>query len=150
MSRSDARLVGDDSPYQIRVPPARLRRCQSARSVLSGGSPIFVKAIRNIDLGSFFKVTTRERFDWITPVCLLLLCTFGVFFIYSAQLAVGRKEWLSQVQWIGVGAVVYTAVSLLDYRLWLRWSHWVYLASLFLLILVLIPGIGVARMGARR
>jgi rod shape determining protein RodA len=109
-----------------------------------------VKAIRNIDLSSFFKVTTRERFDWITPVCLLLLCTFGVFFIYSAQLAVGRREWLSQVQWIGVGAAVYTAVSLLDYRLWLRWSHWVYLASLFLLIIVLIPGIGVARMGARR
>jgi len=114
------------------------------------GLPIPVKALRNIDLSSFFKVTTRERFDWITPVCLLLLCTFGVFFIYSAQLAVGRKEWLSQVQWIGVGAAVYVTVSLLDYRLWLRWSHWVYLASLFLLIMVLIPGIGVARMGARR
>jgi rod shape determining protein RodA len=109
-----------------------------------------VKASRSIDLSSFFKVTTRERFDWITPVCLLLLCTFGVFFIYSAQLAIGRKEWLSQVQWIGLGAIVYLAVSLLDYRLWLRWSHWVYLASLFLLILVLIPGIGQARMGARR
>jgi rod shape determining protein RodA len=110
-----------------------------------------VKITRSLDLSSFFKVTTRERFDWITPVCLLLLCTFGVFFIYSAQLASGREQWAQQIVWIGAGAVLYVVVSLLDYRLWLRWSHWVYLASLVLLLLVLIPGIGDTRgMGARR
>jgi rod shape determining protein RodA len=79
-----------------------------------------VKITRSLDLSSFFKVTTRERFDWITPVCLLLLCTFGVFFIYSAQLASGREQWAQQIVWIGAGAVLYVAVSLLDYRLWLR------------------------------
>jgi len=111
----------------------------------------FVKFTRSIDLGSFFKFTTRERFDWITPVCLVVLCTFGVFFIYSAQLASGREQWTNQLVWIGTGAVLYLAISLLDYRLWLRWSHWVYLASLVLLVLVLIPGIGDTRgMGARR
>jgi len=111
---------------------------------------LIVKVTRGIDLRGFFKLTTRENFDLITPISLSVLCLFGVFFIYSAQLAVGGKEWRSQVQWIGVGAAVYVTVALLDYRLWLRWSHWVYLASLFLLVLVLIPGIGVARMGARR
>ncbi len=111
----------------------------------------FVKLTPSIDLGSFFKFTTRERYDWITPVCLAVLCTFGVFFIYSAQLASGREQWSQQVVWIGVGAVLYAAVSLLDYRLWLRWAHWVYLPSIVLLILVLIPGIGDTRgMGARR
>jgi rod shape determining protein RodA len=110
-----------------------------------------VKDLRRIDFSSLFKLTTRERFDWITPVCLGLLCTFGVFFIYSAQLASGREQWEQQVVWIGVGAILYLAVSLLDYRLWLRWSHWVYLGSLFLLVVVLIPGIGSTRgMGARR
>jgi rod shape determining protein RodA len=109
-----------------------------------------VKFPRHLDLGNFFKFTTRERFDWITPVCLLVLTTFGVFFIYSAQLASGREQWQQQLVWIGLGSVVYLAASLLDYRLWLRWSHWVYLASLVLLLLVLIHGIGVARMGARR
>lgn len=103
-----------------------------------------------LDLSHFFKVSTRERLDWIAPVCLALLATFGVFFIYSAQLASGRGQWSLQLVWLAAGAALYTAVSLLDYRLWLRWAHWVYLASLLLLIVVLIPGIGVARMGARR
>ena len=109
-----------------------------------------MKASRSIDLSSIFKVTTREQFDWITPVCLALLATFGVFFIYSAQMASGRSQWQQQLVWLAAGAVVYTTVALLDYRLWLRWSHWVYLGSLFLLLVVLIPGIGQARMGARR
>ncbi|MBI2516068.1 MAG: rod shape-determining protein RodA [Opitutae bacterium] len=103
-----------------------------------------------LDLSQFFKVSTRERLDWITPVCLVLLATFGVFFIYSAQLATGREQWAQQLVWLGTGAVVYTAVSLVDYRLWLKYSHWVYLASLVLLALVLVPFIGSARMGARR
>jgi rod shape determining protein RodA len=109
-----------------------------------------VKVTRGIDLSGFFKLTTRESFDWITPLCLVLLCTLGVFFIYSAQLASGREQWPLQVQWIGVGGVVYITVALLDYRMWLRWSHWVYLGSLLLLALVFIPHIGVVRMGARR
>ena len=110
-----------------------------------------MKVTRGIDLSGFFKLTTRENFDWITPCCLAVLCLFGVFFIYSAQLASGREDWFRQLIWLGVGAVLYVAVSLLDYRLWLRWSHWVYLASLILLVLVLIPGIGDTRgMGARR
>ena len=110
-----------------------------------------VKASRNIDLRHFFKVTTRERFDWMTPVCLVLLATFGVFFIYSAQMASGREQWEQQIVWLVAGAILYLAVALLDYRLWLRWSHWVYLFSLVLLLLVLVPGIGETRgMGARR
>jgi rod shape determining protein RodA len=109
-----------------------------------------LKASPGLDLSHFFKVSTRERFDWITPVCLVLLATFGVFFIYSAQLATGREQWAQQLVWLGVGSAVYTAVSLFDYRLWLRWAHWVYLASLSLLVLVLVPFIGSTRMGARR
>lgn len=109
------------------------------------------KASRSIDLSNFFKVTTRERFDWMTPVCLMLLATFGVFFIYSAQMASGREQWEQQIVWLIAGAILYTATAFLDYRLWLRWSHWVYLFSLMVLLLVLVPGIGETRgMGARR
>jgi len=109
-----------------------------------------VKINPGLDLRQFFKVTTRERFDWITPVCLVSLATFGVFFIYSAQLATGREQWAQQVVWLGVGAALYVTVALMDYRLWLKWAHWVYLGAFALLLMVLIPGIGVARMGARR
>ncbi len=99
---------------------------------------------------SIFKVATRERFDWITPLALLGLSTFGVFFIYSATLASGHAMWKQQVFWLTMGGLLYTAVSLVDYKLWLRWSHWFYIGCVFLLLMVLVPGIGTARMGARR
>ena len=37
-----------------------------------------MKLTRRSDLASFSKVTTRERFDWITPVCAAGLAMFGV------------------------------------------------------------------------
>jgi rod shape determining protein RodA len=110
-----------------------------------------VKFLRNLDLASFFKLTTREHFDRITPVCMLGLSLFGLFFIYSAQLASGRAAWQQQFLYLALGAGVYLATSLLDYRIWLRYSHWVYLLGIFLLVMVLIPVIGTTHgMGARR
>ena len=110
-----------------------------------------MKFLRNLDLASFFKLTTREHFDRITPVCILGLSLFGLFFIYSAQLASGRAAWQMQFLYLALGAGVYLATSLLDYRIWLRYSHWVYLLGLFLLVVVLIPVIGTTHgMGARR
>ncbi|MDP1579298.1 MAG: rod shape-determining protein RodA [Candidatus Didemnitutus sp.] len=102
------------------------------------------------DLRQFFKYSTRERSDWINPVCMGLLATFGVFFIYSAQMASSQHQWMMQLVWLGLGAVVYLATSLLDYRLWLKYAHWVYLAALVLLVAVLIPGVGSVKMGAQR
>jgi len=110
-----------------------------------------VNFLRSLDLGSFFKLTTRERFDWITPVCVLCLSLFGVFFIYSDQLARDEADWIKQLVWLGLGAVIYVTTSLLDYRLWLKYAHFVYLPALAFLLLVLIPGIGTTHgMGARR
>jgi len=104
-----------------------------------------------LDLTNFIKLSTKERSDPVTPICLGLLALFGVFFIYSAQLANEQNDWLKQLVFLGLGALVYLATALLDYRLWLRWSHWVYLLTLILVIAVLIPGIGTTHgMGARR
>jgi rod shape determining protein RodA len=110
-----------------------------------------VNLLRRIDLASFFKLTTRERFDGITPSCLLVLSLFGVFFIYSAQLAREEADWVKQLVWLGLGLVVYVTTSLLDYRLWLKYAHFVYLFAIAILLLVLIPGVGTTHgMGARR
>jgi rod shape determining protein RodA len=110
-----------------------------------------VKLTRSIDLASLFRFTTRERFDWITPSCIALLSLFGVFFIYSAQLATDQHQWAQQLVWLGLGACVYVVTSLMDYRLWMKYAHFVYLAALAMLLLVLIPGIGTTHgMGARR
>ena len=110
-----------------------------------------MKFLRNLDLASFFKLTTRERFDRITPACIVVLSLLGVFFIYSAQMARDGTQWKGQILYLTLGAVIYLATALLDYRIWLRYAHWVYLAGLVLLVLVLIPTIGTTHgMGARR
>ena len=110
-----------------------------------------LKALRNLDLASFFKLTTREHFDRITPICMLALSLIGVVFIYSAQFARGGGQWEQQVVYLVLGGILYLATSFMDYRIWLRYAHWVYLAALVLLALVLIPGIGTTHgMGARR
>ncbi len=107
--------------------------------------------IRRLDLASFFKLTTRERFDGITPACVVGLSLFGVFFIYSAQLATDQHQWMQQLIWLALGAIVYVLTALLDYRLWLKYAHFIYLFALGLLLLVLIPGVGTTHgMGARR
>lgn len=90
------------------------------------------------------------RLDPLTPLCLLLLSTIGVFFIYSAQVFAGRTQYLQQIVWMGVGAVAYLVVSHIDYKIYLKYSHWVWLAAVPLLMAVLIPGIGQERLGARR
>jgi len=97
-----------------------------------------------------FKTTTRGRWDRLTPVALLGLSLYGVFFIYSAQLSVQGSNWTTQIVWLLAGAVVYVAVSLIDYRFWLSVAHWFYLAAMLPLIVVLLPGIGSERFGATR
>ena len=121
------------------------------KSQLSAFSPDILKFLRSLDLASFFKLTTRERFDWITPACISGLSLIGVFFIYSAQMAREGVWWKTRIEYLGLGAVIYVFTSLLDYRLWLKYAHLIYLAALVGLLLVLIPGIGTTHgMGARR
>jgi rod shape determining protein RodA len=108
-----------------------------------------VKLHRVLDLRSFFKVTTRERFDFITPAALLVLSLMGVFFIYSAQLATEQHQWAQQLVWLALGAVLYVTTALIDYRLWLKWAHFIYLLGIVLLLAVLTP-LGSVKMGAQR
>jgi rod shape determining protein RodA len=114
-----------------------------------------VKLRSPTDYISFFKTTTRSKWDLLTPVALLGLSLLGVAFIYSAQLHTQGPDftetfWFKQLVFLALGVVVYTVVSLIDYRFWLSVVHWLYAACLLALILVLIPGIGREVYGARR
>ena len=108
-----------------------------------------VKLSHPLDFLRVFQTTTRERYDWINPLAIAALSTIGLFFIYSAQLASNRSQWLMQVVWLVVGAVIYCAVSLIDYKFWLKYAHWVYAICLVSLLLPWTP-FGVTRLGARR
>ncbi|MSU47582.1 MAG: rod shape-determining protein RodA [Opitutus sp.] len=114
---------------------------------------------------SVFKPTTRSNWDFLTPIALVGLSLFGVAFIYSAQFSVSHvpptrgflslfpllaEEWFKQIVFLGLGAVIYLTVSLIDYRFWLNLAHWLYVFCLVTLVLVLIPGIGREVYGSRR
>jgi rod shape determining protein RodA len=115
-------------------------------------------------LSVFFKPTTRSNWDFLSPIALVGLSIFGVAFIYSAQFSIQhapvttlgaflRQEWCKQIIYLGLGGVIYIAVSLIDYRFWLSIAHWFYAACMVPLFVVLIPGIGGAaaeRWGASR
>jgi rod shape determining protein RodA len=108
-----------------------------------------VKLSHPLDFLRIFKTSTRERYDWISPLAIAALGTTGLFFIYSAQLATNRGQWIQQVVWLVVGAALYGAVSLVDYKIWLKYAHWVYGACLVSLMLLWTP-LAVTRLGARR
>ncbi|MCX6955550.1 MAG: FtsW/RodA/SpoVE family cell cycle protein [Verrucomicrobia bacterium] len=84
-----------------------------------------------------FKTTTRTKWDVVTPLALVGLGLFGLAFIYSAQMAAHGDDWQKQLIYFGLGAAIYTAVSLVDYRFWLSVAHWLYAASLIPLVVVL-------------
>jgi rod shape determining protein RodA len=102
------------------------------------------------DALSVFQTATRERWDLWTPAALAALSGIGVVFIYSAQLPVHGHGWLVQLLWLALGAGVYVAVSLIDYRFWLGVAHWFYGLCIIPLVLVRIPGIGTKVYGSQR
>ena len=150
---------------RFRFPDCTLRRERFLeRTNRTCGLFRFVNLPTPTDYFSVFKSTTRGNWDLLTPLALVGLSLFGIAFIYSAQFSVPRsttddfvgllrQEWFKQIVYLGLGAAIYTVVSLTDYRFWLSVAHWIYAACLVPLVVVLIPGVGgeaAERWGASR
>ena len=95
-----------------------------------------------------FKLKTQGRFDVLSPLAMVILGVIGVMFIYSAQLERMGTAWKAQCVFWVIGLLLYAAVSLIDYRFWLTYAHWIYLACIVTLVLVLV--IGDRQFGAQR
>jgi rod shape determining protein RodA len=100
----------------------------------------------------------QKRADWIMIVAVLGLMVLGVLFIYSAKGAEEasrmtpwwNQSYFRQIVWYGVGFAAAGMLCLVDYHILSRWSLIAFWVMILLLILVLIPGIGSVRLGARR
>jgi len=83
--------------------------------------------------------------------CVAGLLALGIVMLYSAGMAQSGARYLTmQLVWAGLGIVVCFVATAIDYR-WLKKIAWPLIAlTALLLVLVLIPGIGVMKNGARR
>jgi cell division protein FtsW len=93
---------------------------------------------------------------WLT----LALLVFGLVMVYSASVALPDNPKFAryapthflvrQAMFIGIALVAALAALQVPVRLWEKWAPWLFVASLVLLALVLIPQIGKGVNGARR
>lgn len=80
-------------------------------------------------------------FDWLIAVLAVSIVSFGVWQIYNAQPT--ETYWQKQIIGLGIAFVALLVVTFTDYRRIIDAAPIFYGIGLFLLILVLVPGIGV-------
>jgi len=98
----------------------------------------------------------RPSTYWLLLGVLSVLLMIGLVMVLSASsvqsLAEFGTTWfyfLRQLMWVVLGVVVFLVSSRIDYRVLRRLSTLLLLASIAMLVLVLVPGIGVRVNGAR-
>ena len=79
-------------------------------------------------------------FDWPLALLALMIVVFGTWQIHNAQPT--ESYWQKQLIGLGVALVAMLAVSFTDYRKIVNIAPAFYIFGLFLLCIVLIPGIG--------
>lgn len=99
--------------------------------------------------------TSRPCVDWAIIVSVLGLMLVGLAFIFSAKsgdesLPFLQQLYVKQALFYAVGIVAALAICLIDYHFLSRWSLVAYWATIILLIIVMLPGVGAEAGGARR
>jgi len=99
----------------------------------------------------------RRKLDRLQLVALAGLMLLGAAFVFSATMANEsaalpwfRQTWIHQIFWYALGVGAGAAICLVDYHTLARWSLVAYWATIFFLVIVLVPHIGSMRLGARR
>ncbi len=141
--------------YQGRSPYDNQNRGQERNRRVAGGTG------RNTSQGKSglmkdFRITGGEM-DYLFLLAVGLLLAFGLVMLFSAGSArafatFGDSLWYFKQQLKGVvlGAILMYCFSKIDYHWLEKWSGIALLGTAFLLVLVIIPGVGTTRNGATR
>ena len=108
-----------------------------------------------------FEQTLNERQSRVDQPMLIAvfgLMFLGTAFVYSATMVseaaaaspLLSQNWFRQMIWYALGFGAGAALCTVDYRTLSRWSFVIYWVAILLLVAVLIPHIGLLRLGARR
>ncbi|MGM9970189.1 MAG: FtsW/RodA/SpoVE family cell cycle protein, partial [Anaeroplasma sp.] len=89
-------------------------------------------------------------------ICLFFIVGIGLIMIYSAssvwaEFKTGNEYYylIRQSLFLAVGIIGFIISSSLNYKIWHKYANLIFIFCLILLIIVLIPGIGIVRGGAR-
>lgn len=96
--------------------------------------------------------------DWYIIVSILILGLFGLVMVYSASFVQGYQFHENntsyffdrQLLWLLISIVLFTIFMFFPYKHYRKLSPWIVLGSFFLLIMVMVPGIGIDVNGAQR
>lgn len=114
-------------------------------------------ALNKLDTGVCSALTAkRSTPDFILVILTLLLLTIGLVMVYSASAVWATYKFddsfffaKRQLLFAGVGVIAMFFIMNVDYWTWRTWSKMLIIICFFLLVAVLIPGIGMERNGSR-
>jgi cell division protein FtsW len=118
------------------------RKAKRNRKPVNSTGAYPVQSLGNADL---------RQVATVLAFAVAALIALGMVILYSASMSdQGMRLLLKQGQWLGLGLVGCVMVAFIDYRVWRKYAWWILAATVVLLSLVLIPGIGHKIGGARR
>ena len=98
----------------------------------------------------------NRKFDFVLFIAVIVLITFGLIMIYSASSIWAEYKFHDSFKYVkqqalffGIGIFLLLAISKVDYKLYYKKTNLILTICLFLLVLVLIPGIGKVRNGSQ-
>lgn len=93
---------------------------------------------------------------WIM-ICVLSLLTLGLLMVASASMVISDRRFgypfhyfIRQLTYLSLGLIITWIATYIPIRVWKKYSGFLFLFSFFLLIAVLVPGIGKVVNGSRR
>ncbi|MFV8827056.1 stage V sporulation protein E [Alkalihalobacterium sp. APHAB7] len=99
---------------------------------------------------------TKTAPDFLLMIATIALLTIGVIMVYSASAVWAQYKFddsfffaKRQIFFAGAGVAAMFFVMTVDYWTWRKWSKVLLIICFILLIVVLIPGVGLVRGGAR-
>jgi len=140
--------------------PQKGKKKTSAKSKAKTPTEGVVKRQRAFNYGKFLALTTRLKPKYLNLAILVpvvAISIFGVMMVYSAShynagIHYDNPFYFFTRQLIGLilGLIVLGLVYFLDYRIYKKFAWIIFAGAIVLLLLVFVPGIGMARLGASR
>ncbi len=109
------------------------------------------------ELGDAMNYSFTKDNDWLLIITTLLLSIFGLVMVFSSSYVWAYDHFGNfyffiqrQIIWFGIGLILFSLVMHIPFTRYEKLSPFIICGSVFALVLVLIPGIGVEINGAQR